>query len=61
MNTLRSNNQLTIEDAISKMRWIMVKPKISLIKLKKIDENLGREKLIYKKMNVNIVLKIFKQ
>ena len=61
LNTLRSNNQLTIEDAISKMRWIMVKPKISLIKLKKIDENLGREKLIYKKMNVNIVLKIFKQ
>ena len=61
LNTLRSNNQLTIEDAISKMRWIMVKPKISLMKLKKIDENLGREKLIYKKMNVNIVLKIFKQ
>ena len=48
LNTLRSNNQLTIEDAIPKNALNNDEAKKKLDKIKKIDENLGREILIYK-------------
>ena len=47
LNTLKSNNQLTIEDAIPKNALINDETKKELDKIKEIDENLDREKLIY--------------
>ena len=47
LNTLKSNNQLTIEDAIPKNAVINDKAKKELDKIKKIDENLDRDKLMY--------------
>ena len=47
LNTLKSNNQLTIEDAIPKNAVINDEPKKELDKIKKIDENLDRDKLMY--------------
>ena len=47
LNTIKSNNQLTIEDAIPKNAVINDKAKKELDKIKKIDENLDRDKLMY--------------
>ena len=47
LNTLKSNNQLTIEDTIPKNAVINDKAKKELDKIKKIDENLDRDKLMY--------------
>ena len=47
LNTLKSNNQLTIEDAIPKNAVINDEAKKELDKIKKIDENLDRDKLMY--------------
>ena len=47
LNTLKSNNQLTIEDAIPKNVVINDEAKKELDKIKKIDENLDRDKLMY--------------
>ena len=47
LNTLKSNNQLTIEDAIPKNALINDETKKELDKIKEIDKNLDREKLIY--------------
>ena len=44
---MKSNNQLTIEDAIPKNALINDETKKELDKIKEIDENLDREKLIY--------------
>ena len=47
LNTLKSNNRLTIEDAIPKNALINDEAKNELDKFKEIDENLDIEKLIY--------------
>ena len=44
---MKSNNQLTIEDAIPKNPLINDETKNELDKFKEIDENLDIEKLIY--------------
>ena len=61
LNTLKSNNQLTSEDVIPKNALNNDEAEKELDKIKEIEKNVGREKLIYKKMNINIVLEIFKQ
>ena len=43
LNTLKSNNQLTIEDAFPKNALINDKTKKELDKIKEIDENLDRK------------------
>ena len=47
LNTLKSNNQLTIEDVIPKNALNNDKTKKELDKIKEIEKNLDREKLIY--------------
>ena len=47
MNTLKSNNQLTIEDVIPKNALINDEAKKELDKIKEIEKNIDREKLIY--------------
>ena len=47
LNTLKSKYQLTIEDVIPKNALINDEAKKELDKIKEIDENLDREKLIY--------------
>ena len=47
MNTLKSNNQLTIEDAIPKSTLNTDEAKKELDKIKEIEKNVDREKLIY--------------
>ena len=61
LNTLNSNNQLTIEDVIPKNALNNDEAKKELNKTKEIEKNVDREKLIYEKMNMHIVSKIFKQ
>ena len=61
LNTLNSNNQLTIEDVIPKNALNNDDAKKELNKTKEIEKNVDREKLIYEKMNMHIVSKIFKQ
>ena len=61
LNTLKSNNQLTVEDVIPKNALNNDKAKKELNKTKEIEKNVDREKLIYEKMNMHIVSKIFKQ
>ena len=61
LNTLKSNNQLTSEDVIPKNALNNDEAEKELDKIKEIVKNFGREKLIYEKMNINIVLEIFKQ
>ena len=61
LNTLKSNNQLTSEDVIPKNALNNDEAEKELDKIKEIEKNVGREKLIYEKMNINIVLEIFKQ
>ena len=48
MNTLKSNNQLTIEDVIPKNALNNDEAKKELDKIKEIEKNVDREKLIYK-------------
>ena len=60
LNTLKSNNQLTIEDAIPKNALNNDEAKKDLDKIKEIEQNVDREKLIYES-NEYTVLKIFKQ
>ena len=47
-NTLKSNNQLTIEDVIPKNGLNNDEAKKELDKIKEIEKNVDREKLIYK-------------
>ena len=47
MNTLKSNNQLTIQDVIPKSALNNDKAKKELDKIKEIEKNVDREKLIY--------------
>ena len=47
LNTLKSNNQLTIEDVIPKNALNNDEAKKQLDKIKEIEENVDREKLIY--------------
>ena len=47
MNTLKSNNQLTIEDVIPKNALNSDEAKKELDKIKKIEKNVDREKLVY--------------
>ena len=47
LNTLKSNNQLTIEDVIPKNALINDEAKKELDKIKEIEKNIDREKLIY--------------
>ena len=48
LNTLKSNNQLTIEDAIPKNALINDEAKKEFDKIKEKEKNVDREKLIYK-------------
>ena len=48
MNTLKSNNQLTIEDVIPNDALNNNEAKKELDKIKEIEKNVDREKLIYK-------------
>ena len=48
LNTLKSNNQLTIEDVIPKNALNNDEAKKELDKIKEIEKNVDREKLIYK-------------
>ena len=47
LNTLKSNNQLTIEDVIPKNALNNDEAKKELDKIKEMEKNLDREKLIY--------------
>ena len=47
LNTLKSSNQLTIEDAIPKNALNNDEAKKELGKIKEIEKNINREKLIY--------------
>ena len=47
MNTLKSNNQLTIEDVIPKNALNNDEAKKELDKIKDIEKNIDREKLVY--------------
>ena len=49
LNTLKSNNQLTIEDLIPKNALNNDETKKELDKIKEIEKNVNREKLIYEK------------
>ena len=60
LNTLKSNNQLTIEDVIPDNALSNDEAKKELDKIKEIEKNVDREKLIYES-NEYTVLKIFKQ
>ena len=48
LNTLKSNNQLTIEDVIPKNALNNDEAKKELDKIKEIEKNVDREKVIYK-------------
>ena len=48
MNTLKSNNQLTVQDVIPKNALNKDVAKKELDKIKEIEKNVDREKLIYK-------------
>ena len=62
MNTLKSNNQLTIEGVIPKNALNNDEAKKELDKIKDIEKNVDREKFIYEKNEyIYIVLKTFKQ
>ena len=61
LNTLKSNDELTTEDVIPKSTLNNDEAEKELDKIKEIEKNVGREKLIYEKININIVLEIFKQ
>ena len=48
LNTLKSNNQLTIEDVIPKNALINNEAKKELDRIKEIEKGIDREKLFYK-------------
>ena len=48
LNTLKSNNQITIEDVIPKNALNNDEAKKELDKMKKIEKNVDREKLVSK-------------
>ena len=48
LNTLKSNNQLTTEDMIPKNALNNDEAKNQLVKIKEVEKNVDREKLIYK-------------
>ena len=48
LNTLKSNNQLTVEDVVPNDMLNNDEAKNELDKLKEIEQNVDREKLIYK-------------
>ena len=61
LNTLKSNNQLTIEDVIPKNALNNDEAKKELDKIKEIEKNVDREKLIYETDEYAYSLKTFKQ
>ena len=48
LNTLKSNNQLAIEDVIPKNLFNNDEAKKELDKIKEVEQNVDREKLVYK-------------
>ena len=48
LNTLKSNNQLAIEDVIPKNSFNNDEAKKQLDKIKEVEQNVDREKLVYK-------------
>ena len=61
MNTLKSNNQLTIEDVIPKNALINDEATKELDKIKEIEKDVDREKLIDETDEYTYRFKIFKQ
>ena len=61
LNTLKSNNQLTIEDVIPNDALKNDESKKELDKIKEIEKNIDREKLIYETNEYTYSFKIFKQ
>ena len=59
LNTLKSNNQLTIEDVIPNDALKNDEAKKELDKIKEMEENVGREKVIYEKNEYTYSFKIF--
>ena len=59
LNTLKSNNQLTMEDLIPKNALINEEAKKELHKIKEIEKNVGRQKLIYETDEYTYCLKNF--
>ena len=47
LNTLKSNNQLAIEDVIPKNSFNNDEAKKELDKIKEVEQNVDREKLVY--------------
>ena len=60
LNTLKSNNHLTIEDVIPKNALINEETKKELHKIKEIEKNVGRQKLVYETDKYTYSLKNFK-
>ena len=61
LNTLKSNNQLTIEDVIPKNALINDEATKELDKIKEIEKDVDREKLIDETDEYTYRFKIFKQ
>ena len=61
MNTLKSNNQLTIEDVIPKNALINDEATKELDKIKEIEKDVDRQKLIDETDEYTYRFKIFKQ
>ena len=59
LNTLKSNNQLTIEDVITKNALNNDEAKHNLDKIKEIEKNVDREKLIYEINEYTYIFKNF--
>ena len=59
LNTLKSNNQLTIQDVIPKSALNNDEAKKKIDKIKKIEKNVDREKLIYEANEYTYSFKIF--
>ena len=59
MNTLKSNNQLTIEDLIPKNALNNDKAKKELDKINEIEKNVDREKLVYETSKYTYSFKYF--
>ena len=59
LNTLKSNSQLTIEDAIPKNALINDEAKKELDEIKEMEKNVDREKLIYEAIEYKYSLKNF--
>ena len=60
LNTLKSSNQLAIEDVISKNALNNDEAKNELDKIKEIEQNVDREKLIYKRNEYTYCFKNFR-